>query len=72
MVMVSTQTSLTCCGSDDLLPQSLLFKIITSKLAEAFELTNLRAKIGDYTDNLISTKVRLDLNKTMDKEPRLF
>jgi hypothetical protein len=59
--MVSTQTSLTCSRNDDLLPQSLLYNIITAKLAEAFELTNLHAKICDYTDNLCSIKVHANI-----------
>ena len=56
-IMVSTQTPLTCSRNDNLLPQSLLYNIISSKLAEAFELTNLHAKLCDYKDNLRLTKV---------------
>ena len=56
-IMVSTQTPLTCSRNDNLLPQSLLYNIISSKLAEAFELTNLHAKLCDYKDNLAFLKV---------------
>ena len=58
-VMVSTQTSLTCSRNDSLLPQSLLYNIISSKLAEAFTLTSLHAKLNDYQDNLAFLKVCL-------------
>ena len=57
IVMVSTQTTLTCSRSESLLPQSLLYNIITSKLTEAFELTNLHATFCDYKDNLSTVKV---------------
>ena len=55
--MVSTQTPLTCSRSDNLLPQSLLYNILTTKLAEAFEMTNMHALLCDYNDNLRSIKV---------------
>ena len=56
--MVSTQTTLTCSRSDNLLPHSLLYNIITSKLTEAFELTNFHATFCDYNDNLGHIKVQ--------------
>ena len=53
MKSISTQTSLSCPGYDNLLPQTLLFNLATTKVAEAFQLANTHANSAHYKDDLV-------------------